>query len=342
MKRSTNTAPVSLSTSYLIGSPSIGISTMTLQSFGTSLPAGTRSRFIGSGERGRRSADYTGARDGGCIIAGTMAHRAERIERPRPRATPRPARRTASLLVRVASCGLCALACVTVAQPHMEAAPLPAPFSPNRAGAALPQGWEPVKLSDRKRPTQYALVEDAGVVVLHANAIGAASGLAQFAVFDLHSAPVVEWRWKVGSLIESADNRTAGKDDSPVRLMFAFDGDKSRLPFVDRAVFFLAAKLSGRELPYAMLQYVWAGGDTGRHGARKPVHAPRAHAGRRERSRRCGALAIAVAQPVRGFPARVPRGAGAPHGRRGADDTDNTGGSVEAWYGDIRFHPAIR
>src|SRR5436190_9699634 len=46
MKRSTKTAPVSLSTSYLMGSPRIGISTITLQSFGTSLPAGTRSRFI--------------------------------------------------------------------------------------------------------------------------------------------------------------------------------------------------------------------------------------------------------------------------------------------------------
>src|SRR6185312_8787864 len=46
MKRSTNTAPVSLSTSYLIGSPCIGISMTTLQSFGTSAPAGTRSRLI--------------------------------------------------------------------------------------------------------------------------------------------------------------------------------------------------------------------------------------------------------------------------------------------------------
>src|SRR6478672_3136684 len=51
MKRLTNTAPVSLSTSYLIGSPCIGISITTLQSFGTSAPAGTRSRLmvVGSG-----------------------------------------------------------------------------------------------------------------------------------------------------------------------------------------------------------------------------------------------------------------------------------------------------
>src|SRR6266850_3143813 len=46
MKRSTNTAPVSLSTSYLIGSPCIGISMITLQSLGTPLPAETRSRFM--------------------------------------------------------------------------------------------------------------------------------------------------------------------------------------------------------------------------------------------------------------------------------------------------------
>src|SRR6516225_1982331 len=55
MKRSTKTAPVSLSTSYLIGSPRIGISMITLQSFGMSLPAGTRSKLIGGGDRGRRS-----------------------------------------------------------------------------------------------------------------------------------------------------------------------------------------------------------------------------------------------------------------------------------------------
>src|SRR3954454_5733810 len=46
MNRSTNTAPVSLSTSYLIASPCMGISMTTLQSFGTSRPAATRSRLM--------------------------------------------------------------------------------------------------------------------------------------------------------------------------------------------------------------------------------------------------------------------------------------------------------
>src|SRR6188508_106463 len=47
MKRSTKIAPVSLSTSYLIGSACIGISMMTLRSSGTLRPALTRSRLTG-------------------------------------------------------------------------------------------------------------------------------------------------------------------------------------------------------------------------------------------------------------------------------------------------------
>src|SRR5258706_9710777 len=54
MKRSTNSAPDSLSTSYLIGSAFIGISTTTLKSSGRLRPAGPRSRLMSlSWQRGR-------------------------------------------------------------------------------------------------------------------------------------------------------------------------------------------------------------------------------------------------------------------------------------------------
>src|SRR5213596_3240781 len=107
MKRSTNTAPVSLSTSYLIGSPRIGISMITLQSFGTSLPAGTRSRFIGRGKALEWAGDYTGVRRGHGIIGATMSARAHPLEREPSRGVPR-AGLTARILVRLAWCGLAA------------------------------------------------------------------------------------------------------------------------------------------------------------------------------------------------------------------------------------------
>src|SRR3954468_2656116 len=46
MKRSTNSAPLSLSTSYLIGSAFIGISMMTLNSSGALAPGVTRCRLM--------------------------------------------------------------------------------------------------------------------------------------------------------------------------------------------------------------------------------------------------------------------------------------------------------
>src|SRR5664279_3232218 len=73
MKRSTNKAPVSLSTSYLIGSPRMGISMITLQSFGTSLPAGTRSRFMAA-QRCGDSGHYSCRPGDGCRIIRPMRY----------------------------------------------------------------------------------------------------------------------------------------------------------------------------------------------------------------------------------------------------------------------------
>jgi hypothetical protein len=271
-----------------------------------------------------------------------MHRRTGRPDRSRPRAAPPRAKGVPALLVRLACSCVVALSWDAAAQAYIESAPLPAPFSRNKAGSAIPQGWETVKLTERKRPTQYALVDDAGVVVLHARAVGAASGLAQFAVFDIRSAPIVEWRWKVGSLIEDADNRVAAKEDSPVRLMFAFDGDKSQLPLVDRAVFFLTEKLSGRELPYAVLQYVWSNGLPVGTVLENPY------------TRRVRMLVVASGPGGVGAWQSQTRNLyidyrhafqeepGLLSGVGVLTDSDNTGGSVEAWYGDIRFLPADR
>src|SRR5579859_1179744 len=60
-KRSTKSAPVALSISYLIGSAFIGISTITLKSLARSRPASTRSRFMDGqkfGKLGKRLARF--------------------------------------------------------------------------------------------------------------------------------------------------------------------------------------------------------------------------------------------------------------------------------------------
>jgi hypothetical protein len=63
----------------------------------------------------------------------------------------------------------------------------------------------------------------------NAQADAAASALAHATSFDIRAARFVQWRWRISRLIEGADYRIAGREDSPVRLMFEFEGDKSRV-----------------------------------------------------------------------------------------------------------------
>jgi hypothetical protein len=132
----------------------------------------------------------------------------------------------------------------------------PGRFSRGRPGGPLPAGWQRVPFNDRKRPTRYALVADAGTVVLEAEADASVSMVMREASIDLRHTPVVEWRWRVDEAPTGADNASASTEDAAARLLFAFAGDRSRLPLGDRATMRLARSLSGREMPYATLMYV--------------------------------------------------------------------------------------
>jgi len=120
------------------------------------------------------------------------------------------------------------------AQDQMEAAPLVAPFSSAKPGGPLPRGWIPFSLGGGKRLTDYQMVDNQGRTVLHARAKSAASALTHAVNFDVHTAPIVEWRWKVGNLIERADDSVASQEDSPARLVLGCNGDRSRFGILER------------------------------------------------------------------------------------------------------------
>jgi hypothetical protein len=69
---------------------------------------------------------------------------------------------------------------------------------------------------------------------------------------------VLSWEWKAMNLIDDADNQESSKDDAPLRIVVAFDGDKTKLPLKDQMVFEMAKIISGHDMPYASLMYVWS------------------------------------------------------------------------------------
>jgi hypothetical protein len=119
-------------------------------------------------------------------------------------------------------------------------------------------GWAHQPLSKLKRDTVYTLVQEEGRTVLR----GAADGSASAYVARLKPATAVpailSWRWKTDALVPGADNRDKNREDAPLRVMIAFDGDRTTLPEAEQKRFRRARNLSGREPPYAMLMYIWS------------------------------------------------------------------------------------
>lgn len=222
-------------------------------------------------------------------------------------------------------------------QARIEAAPLVTPFSAGKPGAALPAPWEPFRIAPGKKPTQYDLVADPGTIVLHARADAAASALRHDTRFDLRAAPIIEFRWKISRLIDDQDNAIATKEDSPVRVILEFQGDRSRLSLRDRASLGVGDTIAGREVPYATLMYIWSGA--------VPVGTmiPNPHTGRvRMIVATAGAARVGSWVSVRrnafdDFRTAFGEDPGPMIGVGVLTDTDNTGETVEAWYGDIRF-----
>lgn len=67
----------------------------------------------------------------------------------------------------------------------------------------------------------------------------------------------IGFSWKVPQLIPGADLTRRETHDSPVRLVMAFEGDRSEFSVKNAMLSELSRTLTGEELPYAILMYVW-------------------------------------------------------------------------------------
>ena len=117
--------------------------------------------------------------------------------------------------------------------------------------------WGHAPLSKLKRDTQYKLIEDEGGKALHATAEGSASLYGAAFQPARPASAWLRWSWKTDALVPRADNADRYREDAPLRVVVAFDGDASKLPFGERTQRKLAQTLTGRAPPYAALMYIW-------------------------------------------------------------------------------------
>ena len=200
--------------------------------------------------------------------------------------------------------------------------------------------WSHQPLSKLKRDTVYTLAQAEGRSVLRAAADSSASAYAAFLKPPAAAPVALSWRWKTGALVPGADNRDKSREDAPLRVMLAFDGDSSTLPEAEQKRARRAKQLSGRDLPYALLMYIWSD--------RVAVETliPSAHTGRvKMLVVASGTSGLGAWQAVRrDIAADYRRAYGAEPGPVTAvgvmTDTDNTGTKAAGEYADLRFECA--
>ena len=210
-------------------------------------------------------------------------------------------------------------------------------FSALKPGTALPEWLQPYEFPNQPRHTQFALVEDEGRTVLRARADASTSGLVRSMRVEPNSLPILSWRWKVVSLPSKGDLATKAGDDFAARIYLTFDLDPAKLSFGDRLKLSFARTIWGDRLPAAALCYVWDG-----HAPVDTI-APNAYTDRvRMVVADSGGAGLGrwVAHE-RDFSADFRRAFGQEpppvNGVIVSADTDNTGESVESYFGDIEF-----
>jgi len=131
-------------------------------------------------------------------------------------------------------------------------------FSAEAATNPLPAHWEPLNFKKIERHTQYQLVEENGQVVVKATAEASASGLIRKIAIDPKEYPVVQWRWKAANILEKGDVRKKEGDDYPARIYITFAYDPGKLSFSEKIKYQAAKLFYGEYPPLASINYIWA------------------------------------------------------------------------------------
>lgn len=209
-------------------------------------------------------------------------------------------------------------------------------FSSARAGGPFPTGWAPLTFRRIARATQYSLVDDAGTVVVRADADRSASGMVYRIEVPSGRHVVLRWRWRIEAPVVGSDPARKSGDDYPARIYVTFGKPADQLGMLERAL----RSMYGSDLPHSGINYLWA--------TDAPVGSvvPNAYTGRlrmvvvESGAARAGRWVEEERDPIadyrRAFGTEPPPISGIAI----MTDTDDTGGRARAYYGDIALRIA--
>lgn len=228
---------------------------------------------------------------------------------------------------------------VAAGSPGGEAPTALAKFS--ESAGSLPQAWSSLTFPKIEKQTDYRAVregpDEGSAWVVEATSKASASGLTHASAIDLAERPILRWRWKVDGVLAAGNARRKDGDDYPARVYLTFEPDEGELSFWERTALRVARQVYG-DVPSRAINYVWASQlekgavvDSAYVGAFVKVVAVESgaeHAGGWRLEER-----DVAADYRKFFGAEPPLVSGVAI----MTDSDDTGESAHAWYGDLEF-----
>lgn len=212
-----------------------------------------------------------------------------------------------------------------------------ASFSKMTPETGFTDGWHPSAFKKIKTQTDYALIRDKDRTVVMAKSNASASALVREITIDPFDFPVITWDWKISNIIEKADASTKKGDDYPARLYISFEYDQQTISFFDKVKNSTIAALYGKKPPDAVLSYVWVSQTPSAPVFTNPYTNRVKMVAVQSGSRHVGKWMKEKRNILEDFKKAFGK---IPHKIKGIalmTDTDNTGESATAFYGDIVF-----
>jgi len=117
--------------------------------------------------------------------------------------------------------------------------------------------WKPLTFKKIEKHTVYTVVKDGDTVAVKAVSKASASGLTREIKINLREYPIVQWRWKVANVLQKGDVTKKKGDDYPARIYITFEYDSSKVGFFDKAKYETVRLLYGQYPPLAAINYIW-------------------------------------------------------------------------------------
>ena len=215
-------------------------------------------------------------------------------------------------------------------------------FSKTDLSDITPPGWYALEFPSIENKTAYFLTRQQDTTVVQA--VSHASASAYFKEVDIspRHLPILKWRWKIENVLHKSNIMSKQGDDYPARIYVSFEYDPQRLSGMERVKYKLYNLTHDRPAPLAVINYVWG------NGTAIDTIVSNAYSDRVKMIvvQNDAALSKRWLTQQRNIYQDYIKAFGEEPGRITGiaimTDTDNTGESVTAYYGDISFSPSAK